>query len=208
MSRFELTGENAQRLAALELSRESAGRLPDGERVYLCDPALPADDLAGLRLLHPLVLYDAEAEDVLFLNARRGRDAMTKTIGTSALGELAQGLAAVAARLPPEAAPTHCAHAAKLLSESITETDSFRVDSLVASAAPGFAAVAARLPPDQAAKLLRETMTKTTGYSALRELTQGLATVAAPAHECGCYRLRSRDGENRPGVSGSLGWQR
>jgi hypothetical protein len=69
VQRYELTGEASRRIAALELPRSEAAHLPDGERVYL--------DQAGaepaLLPLHPLVLYDAEAEAALFLNSRRGR---------------------------------------------------------------------------------------------------------------------------------------
>jgi WD40 repeat protein/serine/threonine protein kinase len=72
VQRYELVGEAARRIAALDLPREAAPRLPDGERAYLDDPAA-ADDLGDLTALHPLLLYDAEAGEVLFLNARRGR---------------------------------------------------------------------------------------------------------------------------------------
>ena len=54
-------------------------RLPDAERLYLDDPAAEkAEGVAG-RLatclpMHPLLVYDAEAEEVLFLNRdRNGR---------------------------------------------------------------------------------------------------------------------------------------
>jgi hypothetical protein len=33
-----------------------------------------ADATSGQRLLHPLLVYDAEADEVLFLNARRGKE--------------------------------------------------------------------------------------------------------------------------------------
>jgi hypothetical protein len=71
VQRYALAGEAAHRLPALELPREAAAALPADERVYLDDPA--AVGLAGLVLLHPLLLYDAEAAEVLFLSARRGR---------------------------------------------------------------------------------------------------------------------------------------
>jgi serine/threonine protein kinase len=77
--RYELTGEAARRLAALVLPREAAPRLPDGERVYLGDPAGGAETLTAL---HPLLLFDAEAGEVLFLNARRGRQ-RTEYLGYS-----------------------------------------------------------------------------------------------------------------------------
>jgi WD40 repeat protein/serine/threonine protein kinase len=67
--RFDLSSGAVQRIASLELPREAAARVPDGERLYLEGPA--AD--APARPLHPLLLYDAEAEAVLFLNSRRGK---------------------------------------------------------------------------------------------------------------------------------------
>src|SRR5205085_4470428 len=70
VERFELVGEVPRRVASLELPRGAAP--PDGDCVYLADPARP-DDPAALVALHPLVLYDADAESVLFLNGRRGR---------------------------------------------------------------------------------------------------------------------------------------
>jgi WD40 repeat protein/serine/threonine protein kinase len=72
VQRYELVGESARRIAALDLPREAAPRLPHGERLYLHDPAA-GEDLAGLVALHPLLVYDAEAAEVLFLNSRRGR---------------------------------------------------------------------------------------------------------------------------------------
>jgi hypothetical protein len=66
VQRYELVGESARRIESLELPRAEAARLPDAERVYLDGPA-------GLRSLHALLIHDADAEEVLFLNARRGR---------------------------------------------------------------------------------------------------------------------------------------
>jgi serine/threonine protein kinase len=91
--RYELLGENARQIASLELPREEASRLPDGDRVHLSDPMPTApseaecdssgptkpdgtvreDEPVGLLPLHPLLVYDNEAGEVLFLNARRGR---------------------------------------------------------------------------------------------------------------------------------------
>jgi serine/threonine protein kinase len=69
IERFLLTGESPQRIATLELPRSEASRLPDGQRLYLDGPA----EGSTLCALYPLLLYDTEAEDVLFLNARRGK---------------------------------------------------------------------------------------------------------------------------------------
>jgi len=66
VERLELVGERGRALPSLELPREAADRLPDGKRVYLEGPA-------GRRPLHPLLVYDAEARELLFLNARRGQ---------------------------------------------------------------------------------------------------------------------------------------
>jgi serine/threonine protein kinase len=78
VQRYELVGENARRIASLELPRTEAARLPDAERLYLDEPAAAQAEGDGIRLatyrsLHPLLVYDAEAEEVLFLNARRGQ---------------------------------------------------------------------------------------------------------------------------------------
>jgi hypothetical protein len=70
-SRSELVGEAARRIASLELPREQASRLPDGDRLYLDDPA--ADPLTALVSLHPLLLFEADAGAVLFLNSRKGK---------------------------------------------------------------------------------------------------------------------------------------
>jgi hypothetical protein len=72
VQRFELVGEMARRIASLELPREAAARLPDGDRVYLDDPARPGD-VEALVPLHPLLLYDGDAGTALFLNSRRGK---------------------------------------------------------------------------------------------------------------------------------------
>jgi WD40 repeat protein/serine/threonine protein kinase len=68
--RYDLTGEPPRRIASLELPREEVARLPDGERLYLAEPDATGPD--GLTPLHPLLIYDADTEEVLFLNARRG----------------------------------------------------------------------------------------------------------------------------------------
>ncbi len=72
VERYELAGEAARRLAPLELPRQEAARLPDGERVYLGEAA-GADGPAALTALHPLVVFDAEANECSFLSARRGK---------------------------------------------------------------------------------------------------------------------------------------
>jgi eukaryotic-like serine/threonine-protein kinase len=76
--RYELRGEAARRLESLDLPDSPAASrlLPDG--VYL-EPAPPAAGPGSADgpvqrpvSLHPLIVYDAEAAEALFLNARRG----------------------------------------------------------------------------------------------------------------------------------------
>ena len=71
VQRYELVGEAPQRLASLELPRSEAARLPDGNRLYL--QAADGGDGAELVALHPLLLYDGEADSALFLDGRRGK---------------------------------------------------------------------------------------------------------------------------------------
>jgi serine/threonine protein kinase len=69
VERYELVGEAARRLEPLEWPEGEAAGLPRPERVHLVSAA----DRPALRSLHPLVVHDAEADEVLFLNARRGK---------------------------------------------------------------------------------------------------------------------------------------
>ncbi len=67
VERLELIGERGRAMETLELPREAADRMrPDGNRVYLEGPA-------GRRPLQPLLVYDAETRELLFLNSRRGQ---------------------------------------------------------------------------------------------------------------------------------------
>jgi WD40 repeat protein/serine/threonine protein kinase len=66
----DLSREMYQRVESLVLPADAADRLPRPERLYL----RPGDAPSGpMRSLHPLVIYDAEADEVLFLNSRRGK---------------------------------------------------------------------------------------------------------------------------------------
>jgi hypothetical protein len=74
VERYELRGEMARRIESLELPESAAERLPKPDRLYV---EIPANEpvgaaTAGLRLLHPLLIYDAESSEVFFLNGRRG----------------------------------------------------------------------------------------------------------------------------------------
>src|SRR5262249_21912607 len=80
VERYELHGEAARRLESLDLpDGETARRLlPD--RLYLesatenPEPGeQPGDGGAPAVALHPLLGFEADAREVLFLNARRGR---------------------------------------------------------------------------------------------------------------------------------------
>ena len=66
IERFELVGEKARRLEPLELPRAAAARLPDGKRVSLEVPG-SAPAIERLRPLHPLMMYEPQSEQVLFL---------------------------------------------------------------------------------------------------------------------------------------------
>jgi WD40 repeat protein/serine/threonine protein kinase len=78
IDRYELRGESARRLESLDLPESESSRRLLPERLYL-DPSpapLPAGGLpdpAALLCLHPLLVHDPENNEVLFLNARRGR---------------------------------------------------------------------------------------------------------------------------------------
>jgi WD40 repeat protein/serine/threonine protein kinase len=70
VERYELIGESMRRIESLVVPAADAARLPHPERVYL-----EAASAAGpaLRSLHPLLVYDADAGQVLYLNSRRGK---------------------------------------------------------------------------------------------------------------------------------------
>jgi hypothetical protein len=72
---------------------------------------------------------------------------MAKPTYHYALGELAQALSAVAARLEPKEATAVCGHAATTLRQTMTKTTA---DSELGQLALGLAAVAARLEPKEA----------------------------------------------------------
>jgi WD40 repeat protein/serine/threonine protein kinase/tetratricopeptide (TPR) repeat protein len=84
IERCLLSGESARRVESLERPESEAARLPRPERVYLEVEASEADPGAGpadpfgpadrwLQLLDPLVVYDPDRGEALFLNARRGQ---------------------------------------------------------------------------------------------------------------------------------------
>ena len=74
IERFELVGDSPKRLPSLEVNESRTDRLPLSERLYVVK-GLQGDDrqqLSAMRLLHPLAIYDAEGEEVFFLNGRKG----------------------------------------------------------------------------------------------------------------------------------------
>jgi hypothetical protein len=81
VERFELAGESARRLETLELPRDRAAALPDGDRVYLVGRGAGLDP-ADLTPLHPLVVFDLEANECSFLSARRGRNSSATRTGS------------------------------------------------------------------------------------------------------------------------------
>ncbi len=70
VERYELLGESVRRLESLEAAEVDGVRLPRPGRLYLYDDTVSAE--SPWKALHPLVVYDAEAARVFFLNARRG----------------------------------------------------------------------------------------------------------------------------------------
>ncbi len=74
IERYELAGETARRLESLERTHdEAAALLP--QQVYLAGAEQGVDTPRSpyLLSLHPLVAYDMEANEFIFLNARRGK---------------------------------------------------------------------------------------------------------------------------------------
>jgi serine/threonine protein kinase len=65
VERLSLSGSEVRRLESLTVTEPEAANLPRPGRLYVHGP-----DAASWRTLHPLVLFDAEAEQVFFLNAR------------------------------------------------------------------------------------------------------------------------------------------
>ncbi|HEV3122582.1 MAG TPA: serine/threonine-protein kinase, partial [Isosphaeraceae bacterium] len=68
VERIELVGESARRIESLEVPEPDPARLPRPDELYL-----EAPDGTSRRALRPLVLFDPEAGEVLFLNSRRER---------------------------------------------------------------------------------------------------------------------------------------
>ncbi len=72
IERFELFGEAPRRLESIERPESETARLPRMGRLYLVAQGSSSDTRPAWSL-HPLVLYEDEAEQVFFLNSRRGR---------------------------------------------------------------------------------------------------------------------------------------
>jgi serine/threonine protein kinase len=69
VERQELAGASARPLPTLEYPEAAAARLPRPGRLHLEAAAAGSPP----RCLHPLLIYDGDGGDVLFLNARRGQ---------------------------------------------------------------------------------------------------------------------------------------
>src|SRR5262249_52397773 len=70
------TGETPRRCESLEFAEDEAARPPRPQRLYLCPPGPEGEGPAAgsaMTLLHPLVVFDPDTEEVLFFNARRGQ---------------------------------------------------------------------------------------------------------------------------------------
>jgi serine/threonine protein kinase len=76
--RFELIGEEPQRLKTWEVNECLVGRLPKPGRIYLESPynnkSALEQNLPDLVLVHPLAIFDADSQEVLFLDGRRTSD--------------------------------------------------------------------------------------------------------------------------------------
>jgi hypothetical protein len=70
VSRFDLTGDSPMRLDPLTFPASAAERLPVRSRVYLEVSATQPEEV--FRSLHPLVLFEPDAEEVFFLNSGFG----------------------------------------------------------------------------------------------------------------------------------------
>jgi len=69
VERYELMGESARRIPSLELPEDAVAALPRPHCVYLQGAGAASDPPVAL---HPLVVHDFEAGELLFLNSRRG----------------------------------------------------------------------------------------------------------------------------------------
>jgi hypothetical protein len=70
---FALTGEVPHILSPWCRPKQEGGVMPDVGRLYLTPESEAPPDPASLVPLHPLLRYDAETREVLFLNAGRGK---------------------------------------------------------------------------------------------------------------------------------------
>ncbi len=107
LGRLDLTGETARQIEPLQVPRSRTAQLPDAERLYL---DLPGQDGAELLLLHPLLIYEPAADEVLFLSARRGRQrseylcySSGRTVDRAELGAEQRALLARVLNMPVEA---------------------------------------------------------------------------------------------------------
>jgi eukaryotic-like serine/threonine-protein kinase len=73
VERLELTGDTARRVESYELPESAAAELPRPDLVYLERPANPKLGRGVALPMHPLVLFDGESGQVLFLNSQKGK---------------------------------------------------------------------------------------------------------------------------------------
>jgi serine/threonine protein kinase/tetratricopeptide (TPR) repeat protein len=88
IERYCLQGETDYRMNSLESPHAKAAALPQPQRLYLmmpgsetCPPSAVrqggsevSESIAVLKTLHPLLLYEPESKEVMFLNTRRGSE--------------------------------------------------------------------------------------------------------------------------------------
>jgi eukaryotic-like serine/threonine-protein kinase len=77
LENFDLIGESARRLEPIRIPAGGADNLPNPGHIYLVDA-----ESTAFWLMDPFLAYDAEAEEVLFFNARRGKRLEYLSYGT------------------------------------------------------------------------------------------------------------------------------
>ncbi len=155
------------------------GRLPPVDATAICAPvarqlakeATASDNYWLARALASTVDYlpADEAARILVTALARATDHF------STCCVLAEGLAEVTGRLPPDAAAAVCAPAARQLAEAVVKHSEGDEHGELAM---GLAAVAGRLPPADATRLLAEVLSNAANADACQELIRGLIRAA------------------------------
>jgi hypothetical protein len=154
-----------------------AGRMPPADAAAVCIPAArqlakepSVSDSSGLAKALATTVDWLPADEA----ARTLAKVLAKTTDNIGARDLfAERLAAMAGRLPPDAAAAVCAPAARQLAEAVVK-ESDRREKL----ANALAAVARRLPPADAASLLTDVLPKEANAEACEVLIRILISVA------------------------------